>query len=115
MPHHGLERWRSTPHFQTVTNWFIEREAGAANEAEAAKLFEEFIISESQIRRERYNKAWESDAFDVEDVRRRLFEPQNTTESEFASSRRSSREINMTDIPQTRPESGWWKDVCPHY
>lgn len=93
----------------------IEKEAGAADETEALKAFSDFIISESQVRRARYSKAWETRAFDVEDVRRKLFEvPQKTAaESRSSSPRRLSREVTIPDIPQSRPESAWWNNYKP--
>ena len=53
---------------------FIEKEASAADEAEALKLFADFIVSESRMRRQRYSQAWNSGSFDHEEVRRKLFE-----------------------------------------
>lgn len=53
---------------------FIEKEASAADEIEALKLFVDFIVSESRMRRQRYSQAWNSGSFDHEEVRRKLFE-----------------------------------------
>ncbi|PYI06463.1 hypothetical protein BO78DRAFT_397191 [Aspergillus sclerotiicarbonarius CBS 121057] len=101
---------------------FIEKEADSVDEKEALRLFAEFIISESQIRRERYAKVWNLDSFDVEDVRRKLFVcppkavlgQQTSQVVPGPSSRRASNPgVPKLDIPQTRPESAWWSNYKP--
>ncbi|UDD56488.1 hypothetical protein AFCA_004029, partial [Aspergillus flavus] len=93
---------------------FIDKEAGATNEADALRIFTEFIISESQIRRERYAKLWDSGSLDIEPVRRRLFEkPPKPQASPAPLSRRPSRVAPRLDIPQSRPESAWWNNYQP--
>ncbi|KAE8355826.1 hypothetical protein BDV28DRAFT_20480 [Aspergillus coremiiformis] len=93
---------------------FIDKEAGAADEAEALGIFAEFIISESQIRRERYAKAWNSGSLDIENVRHRLFEmPPKPQGAPPPLSRRPSRGTPRLDIPQSRPESAWWNSYQP--
>ncbi|PYH93005.1 hypothetical protein BO71DRAFT_484964 [Aspergillus ellipticus CBS 707.79] len=101
---------------------FIEKEADTVDEKEALRLFADFIITESQIRRERYAKAWDSNSFDVEDVRRRLFEcppkpvlEQPTSQIAYvpASRRIAKPGAPKLDIPQTRPESAWWNNYKP--
>ena len=92
---------------------FIEKEAHATNETESLRIFADFIISESQIRRERYSKVFDSQAFDVEAVRRKLFESEQKPAAENeSSSRRTAREPRL-DIPQSRPESAWWNNYKP--
>lgn len=88
---------------------FIEKEAGSSNEMEALKAFADFIISESQIRRQRYAAVWKSSDFDVEGVRRKLFEARQKTPTEPGMSSGQS----MVDIPQSRPESAWWNNYKP--
>ncbi|KAI3016890.1 hypothetical protein CBS147345_4542 [Aspergillus niger] len=101
---------------------FIEKEAGTMDEKEALRLFADFIISESQIRRERYAKVWDLDSFDVESVRRKLFVsppkpapvPQTSQVVPGPSSRRASNPTApKLDIPQVRPESAWWNNYQP--
>lgn len=53
---------------------YIEKEAAATNEVEALNIFADFVIAESQTRRQRYAKVWDSESFDTEQVRRKLFE-----------------------------------------
>ncbi|KAE8358405.1 hypothetical protein BDV27DRAFT_69836 [Aspergillus caelatus] len=93
---------------------FIEKEAGATDEADALRIFAEFIISESQIRRVRYAKLWDSGSLDIETVRHRLFEtPPKSQASPAPISRRPSRGAPRLDIPQSRPESAWWNNYQP--
>ncbi|GLA18292.1 hypothetical protein AnigIFM62618_005447 [Aspergillus niger] len=101
---------------------FIEKEAGTMDEKEALRLFADFIISESQIRRERYAKVWDLDSFDVESVRRKLFVsppkpapvPQTSQVVPGPSSRRASNPTApKLDIPQVRSESAWWNNYQP--
>ncbi|KAH1277702.1 hypothetical protein KXW98_001185 [Aspergillus fumigatus] len=103
---------------------FIEKEASAVNETEALRIFADFIIAESQIRRERYGKVWDSGTFDVEAARRKLFElppkpivePQNNISATVSLSRQPSRgprAVPALDIPTSRPESAWWSNYKP--
>ncbi|KAJ5089556.1 hypothetical protein N7532_008240 [Penicillium argentinense] len=87
---------------------FIEQEAAAVDENEALKLFTEFIIQESQIRRVRYAAVWESNPAVVEDVVNKLFTmpmPQK------------AKPVKPTlEIPQnrtSRPDSAWWNNYQP--
>ncbi|KAL4808363.1 hypothetical protein BDV18DRAFT_99083 [Aspergillus unguis] len=84
---------------------FIEKEASAANEAEALRLFSEFIIAETQIRRERYAKVFDSGSFNLEQVQQKLFQlpPKPAPEP---LNRRSLKGPKL-DIPTTRGESSW--------
>ncbi|KAL4990609.1 hypothetical protein BDW68DRAFT_154063 [Aspergillus falconensis] len=84
---------------------FIEREASATDEAEALRLFTEFIIIESQIRRERYNKVFESGSFNPEQLHEKLFQlPPKPAPAPL--NRRSLRGPKL-DIPTIRGESSW--------
>ncbi|PYI34443.1 hypothetical protein BP00DRAFT_443776 [Aspergillus indologenus CBS 114.80] len=104
---------------------FIEKEADAVDEKEALQLFTEFIIAESQIRREKYAKVWNTGSFDVDEVVRQLFElppttPQTTQMAPaLAPVMPPKRASNVAvpkpklDIPQSRPESAWWNNYQP--
>ncbi|TQB68116.1 hypothetical protein MPDQ_004003 [Monascus purpureus] len=77
---------------------FIEKELAAANESEALKIFSEFIITESQIRRERYAKIWDRSSLDLDEIRRQLFElPEDSSLEPEAS--------QITPVPMTYPSS----------
>ncbi|KAL2001003.1 hypothetical protein VTN02DRAFT_2348 [Thermoascus thermophilus] len=100
---------------------FIEKEAAAGSESEALRLFADFIISESSIRRGRYANAWNSNSLDVQDVRQRLFEPpkepfplpENSQDTLSASRRQPSGGQPTIEIPQSRPETAWWNSYQP--
>ncbi|KAJ5169500.1 uncharacterized protein N7500_002283 [Penicillium coprophilum] len=86
---------------------FIDKEASAEDDAEALKIFADYLLAESQIRRQRYSKAWES--FQVDDVRRNLFELP-------AKQPPKPKPQPKLDIPQNRagrPESAWWNNYQP--
>ncbi|KAL4921733.1 hypothetical protein BDW62DRAFT_174355 [Aspergillus aurantiobrunneus] len=84
---------------------FIEKEASAADEMEALRLFTEFMINESQIRRERYAKVFDSGSINLEQLHQKLFQlpPKSVPEP---VNRRSIKGPKL-DIPQTRGESSW--------
>ncbi|KUI56176.1 hypothetical protein VP1G_03494 [Cytospora mali] len=54
---------------------FAQREAMAADDAERVRLFAEFIVSESRIRRERYSAAISAMGSEIFDLTRDLFRP----------------------------------------
>ncbi|OJJ49453.1 hypothetical protein ASPZODRAFT_112423 [Penicilliopsis zonata CBS 506.65] len=126
-PTRSTEKVRDTAFLQEAIRRhqeFIEKEATAASEEEALKLFADFVLSESHIRRERYKDIWDHSGFDVEDVRRNLFEvppvPGHCSpyrSRSLSSSRPASRgnisTSNVTDNPPMRPESGWWNNYKP--
>ncbi|KAJ5138717.1 uncharacterized protein N7515_003565 [Penicillium bovifimosum] len=86
---------------------FIEKEASVEDDLEALKIFADYMISESQIRRQRYSKVW--DSFQDDDVRRNLFSlPVKQTPK--------PKPQPTLDIPQNRagrPESTWWNNYQP--
>ncbi|KAJ5168321.1 uncharacterized protein N7482_003915 [Penicillium canariense] len=93
---------------------FIEEEAAAMDEAEGLRLFNEFIIAESQIRRQRYAKVFDSGSPRIEDVRSKLFEiPQSQP---TGSSHKAVRPAPTLEIPPSRPsrpDSAWWNNYQP--
>lgn len=54
---------------------FAEQEASAASDADRVKLFAEFIVNESRLRRERYNSAIGAMGSEIFDLTRDLFRP----------------------------------------
>ncbi|KAK2762066.1 hypothetical protein FQN54_001073 [Arachnomyces sp. PD_36] len=100
---------------------FIEKEAAATTEDEALKLFNDFIISESTLRRERYSRAWAAGSIDINNVRERLFESRPKPLSRANSigelvtaspAQQSSRDSSL-DRTQSRPETAWWNNYQP--
>ncbi|KAL8393836.1 hypothetical protein RB595_003550 [Gaeumannomyces hyphopodioides] len=57
---------------------FARREATAADDAERVRLFAEFIVSESRVRRERYATSIGAMGYEVLDLTRDLFRPMST-------------------------------------
>lgn len=93
---------------------FIEQEAAAVNEIEAMEIFTDFIIAESQIRRERYAAVWDPASFGIDDVRSKLFELSPSRDS--ISSSKPVRLNPTLEIPASRPsrpESAWWSNYQP--
>ncbi|KAL4923219.1 uncharacterized protein BDV17DRAFT_16514 [Aspergillus undulatus] len=84
---------------------FIEKEASATDEAEALRLFTEYIITETQVRRERYAKIFDAGSFNLEQFQQKLFQlpPKPAPEP---INRRSLKGPRL-DIPTTRGESSW--------
>jgi hypothetical protein len=93
---------------------FIEEEAAAVNEADALKIFNEYIIAESQIRRQRYDNVFDTASSQIEDVRRKLFETPKSQPGE--PSNKPVKPAPTLEIPSnrpTRPESAWWNNYQP--
>lgn len=57
---------------------FAQRESAASEDAEKVRLFAEFIVSESRIRRERYSAAIGAMGSEIFDLTRDLFRPMTT-------------------------------------
>lgn len=100
---------------------FIEKESGATNEVEALNIFADFVISESQIRRQRYAQAWDSGSFHTEEVRNKLFEmpsaqraPEPATDAvpPALPTRRTPIGPRL-DTSQVRLESSWGNTYKP--
>lgn len=100
---------------------FIEKEMSAPSEAESLKLFAEFIISESHIRRSRYSNTFDAGSLNIQEVRGRLFEPpakptpqpeRSVTRPRVSPAHRTSGE-GTPSMPSSRPESAWWNNYQP--
>ncbi|PSS03411.1 hypothetical protein BD289DRAFT_359030 [Coniella lustricola] len=72
---HTVERFRA----------FAQREAAATEETEKVRLFAEFIVSESRIRRERYSSAIGAMGSEIFDLTRDLFRPMTSRRESTAS------------------------------
>ncbi|KAI0120632.1 hypothetical protein BJ170DRAFT_589035 [Xylariales sp. AK1849] len=57
---------------------FAKKEAGASSDADRVKLFADFVVNESRIRRERYNSAIGAMGSEIFDLTRDLFRPMRT-------------------------------------
>ncbi|KLU88175.1 hypothetical protein MAPG_07162 [Magnaporthiopsis poae ATCC 64411] len=57
---------------------FAQREAAATDDAERVRLFADFIVSESRVRRERYAASIGAMGYEVLDLTRDLFRPMST-------------------------------------
>ncbi|KKY17444.1 hypothetical protein UCRPC4_g05586 [Phaeomoniella chlamydospora] len=54
-------------------NQFLKRENEAESDSERLKLFADFIIFESSLRRGRYSEAWDQGVVDLESIRENIF------------------------------------------
>lgn len=73
--HHTIERFSA----------FAQKEAAATEETEKVRLFAEFIVSESRIRREKYASAISAMGSEIFDLTRDLFRPMTTRRESTAS------------------------------
>ncbi|PTB64598.1 hypothetical protein BBK36DRAFT_140751 [Trichoderma citrinoviride] len=72
----SIERFRS----------FAIKEASAATDADRVRLFSDFIVTESRIRRERYSSAIGAMGSEIFDLSRDLFRPMNSVRRESMTS-----------------------------
>ena len=97
---------------------FLEKERTAANDEDRLRVFGDYILAESRLRRRRYSHAWASGNFDVRPVRERLFEqtpymPRRSSglqESTIASPVDPGSPVGVAD---TRSEAPWWSNYQP--
>ncbi|KFZ12373.1 hypothetical protein V502_07115, partial [Pseudogymnoascus sp. VKM F-4520 (FW-2644)] len=115
---------------------FIQREASAVTDEERIRLFADFIVSESRIRRELYTSAIDAMGSEVLELTRDLFRPYtHSKRSSFGShssapehkgpgslpplqtgpidSAPSSASSMGSAGPGSRPESTWWTGYMP--
>jgi hypothetical protein len=69
---------------------FAKREAAAATDSERVRLFAEFIVAESRIRRERYAGAIDAMGSEILELTRDLFRPYAKSERDSSAVSRSS-------------------------
>ena len=95
----------------------LASERAASNDADRLRLFAEFMITESTIRRGRYAEAWDSGAVDLENLRDRLFakptqaDPQ--PQYDPAPPMEPPSPLSPIDYPGARPETAWWDNYKP--
>ena len=90
----------------------------AASDEDRLRVFADYILAESRLRRRRYSHAWASGNFDVRPVRERLFEqtpymPRRSSglqESTIASPVEPASPAGVSD---TRSEAPWWSNYQP--
>ncbi|EPS33516.1 hypothetical protein PDE_08478 [Penicillium oxalicum 114-2] len=108
---------QNTEHIQNTIQRhqkFIEDEAAAVDEAEALKIFNDFIISESQIRRQVYAAVFDTASAQIADVRSKLFElPPCQPSLPSAKPAKPAPTLEIPSNKPVRPESAWWNNYQP--
>ncbi|KAE8549279.1 hypothetical protein EYB25_007799 [Talaromyces marneffei] len=105
----GLQRYRAA----------LEKEAAAASESEALKLFMEFLITESQHRRRLYASSFTDAETDVDNTRKKLFTQQEPPQARQGKPTGIKLDTSFTQPNKppgnmtTRPESMWWNNYKP--
>jgi hypothetical protein len=97
---------------------FLDKERLAASDEDRLRVFADYILAESRLRRRRYSHAWTSGNFDVRPVRERLFEqtphmPQRSSglqESTIASPVYPGSPVRASE---GRSEAPWWSNYQP--
>lgn len=78
-------------------NEFAKKEAAAETDEERVRIFAEFIVSESRLRREKYASAISAMGSEILELTRDLFRPFSRAERELMNSRTSRRASNESD------------------
>ncbi|THV51998.1 hypothetical protein BGAL_0092g00110 [Botrytis galanthina] len=68
---------------------FVQREASATNDTDRVRIFAEFIVNESRIRRDRYASAIDAMGSEILDLTRDLFRPKTNPRRDSSTSRAS--------------------------
>ncbi|KIW49644.1 hypothetical protein, variant [Exophiala xenobiotica] len=87
---------------------FLLRESKANTDLERLQLFMEFMVGESQIRKQVYPAPFVDGSFDASEAMARLF--QGTADKRTPSSATDKDRINMHG---QNPDGLWWKDYRP--
>ncbi|KAB5566867.1 hypothetical protein GE09DRAFT_1171830 [Coniochaeta sp. 2T2.1] len=85
---------------------FAEKEAHAADDAERVRLFAEFFVNESRIRRERYSSAISAMGSEIFDLSRDLFRPMAQRRESAVSSTASAAEFTPQTSEPPRSQRG---------
>ncbi|RDW94601.1 hypothetical protein BP5796_00364 [Coleophoma crateriformis] len=80
---------------------FAEKEATASNDEERVRIFADFIVTESRLRRDRYASAIDAMGSEILELTRDLFRPYNSGRRESTTSRSSG----LTPESSTGPRS----------
>lgn len=96
---------------------FLAQERAARDDTERLRLFADYIIAESSIRRGRYSTAWDSGAINVGDCCKNLFseppEPLKRVSQDIAPPIEPPSPLSAVENPATRPETMWWNNYQP--
>jgi hypothetical protein len=92
---------------------FLLREQQAATESEKLQAFMEFIIEESNTRRQHYPGPFIDGSFNLEEARQLLFKDSTAKRRETTPSRRQSPMSATRVDPPLRSETAWTKDYRP--
>ncbi|KAJ4392732.1 hypothetical protein N0V85_006861 [Neurospora sp. IMI 360204] len=84
---------------------FAQKEMTASSDAERVRLFAEFFVSESRIRRERYGAAIGAMGSEILDLTRDLFRPMDTHNRRESSNSATSGVIELTTPQSSEPRS----------
>lgn len=92
----------------------LDKEAAAIDESEALKVFIDFIVSESQLRRKLYSRAFSDAEFNVEEIRKKLFTQEIPPEErEKPPAMKLDTSFNDPGRTPARPETMWWNNYQP--
>ena len=97
---------------------FLEKERMAASDEDRLRVFADYILAESRLRRRRYSHAWASGNFDVRPVRERLFEqtpymPRRSSGLQESTIASPVEPASPAGISDTRSEAPWWSNYQP--
>ena len=84
---------------------FAQKEMTASSDAERVRLFAEFFVSESRIRRERYGAAIGAMGSEILDLTRDLFRPMDIHNRRESSNSATSGVIDLTTPQSSEPRS----------
>ncbi|KAI9649043.1 hypothetical protein NHQ30_001610 [Ciborinia camelliae] len=80
---------------------FVQREASATNDTERVRIFAEFIVNESRIRRDRYASAIDAMGSEILDLTRDLFRPNIRPRRDSSMSRASEYTPESSAAPRS--------------
>ncbi|QSZ30744.1 hypothetical protein DSL72_000302 [Monilinia vaccinii-corymbosi] len=80
---------------------FVQREASATNDTERVRIFAEFIVNESRIRRDRYASAIDAMGSEILDLTRDLFRPNIRPRRDSSTSRASEYTPESSTAPRS--------------
>jgi hypothetical protein len=97
---------------------FLEKERVAASDEDRLRVFADYILAESRLRRRRYSQAWTSGNFDVRPVRERLFEqsphmPRRSSGLQESTIASPADPASPVVASESRSEAPWWSIYQP--